>query len=229
VSAALKPAVYIRYARLMIAPAYTLFILPVLLFRPAPVWSETMPDRFLTSIEQQVFAELNHVRSDPKGYAEYLAEWRRHFNGNQLQRPGEMILITQEGAAAFDEAITFLRNTDPLPDLRLSKGLSLAARALVADQKDGATGHQGGDGSQPWQRMSRYGTWQEQVAENISYGGDTARGVVIQLIVDDGVPDRSHRMNMFAAQYRFVGIACGDHARFRNVCVMDYAVRYTEK
>lgn len=182
-----------------------------------------------TPVEQELFRELNLVRSDPASYADYLVEWRQYFVGKQLKRPGEIILITREGAEAFDEAIEFLRNQEPMPPLKLSPGLSQAARAQVQDQKDGATGHVGSDGSQPWERMTRYGEWQGQVAENISYGGYTARGVVIQLIVDDGVPDRGHRVNMFAPVYQVVGVACGEHAVFRDMCVMDYAARYTEK
>ena len=76
--------------------------------------------------------------------------------------------------------------------------------------------------------MSRYGSWSERVAENISYGGYSARGVVIQLIVDDGVPGRGHRINLFNPDYRQVGIGCGRHARFHDMCVLDFAARYVE-
>ncbi len=207
----------------------SVFFLALLSLIPAFVFAENTADGYLSPVEREVFSELNLVRSDPQGYAEYLVEWRQYFRGNQLHRPGEIILITHEGAAAFDEAIEFLRASKPLPALKLSRGLSLAAKAHVTDQKDGATGHESSDGTQPWERMNRYGTWQERVAENISYGGNTARGVVIQLMVDDGVPDRGHRVNMFAPEYRFVGVACGAHAGFRDMCVMDYAAGYTEQ
>jgi uncharacterized protein YkwD len=154
---------------------------------------------------------------------------RQHFNGNNLERPGQLILVTQEGVAAVDEAISFLSSVKPLPAVRLSRGLSLAAKAHVKDQQDGTMGHTGSDGSQPWDRMNRYGTWQDNVAENISYGGYSTRGVIIQLIVDDGVPSRGHRVNMFNPAYRFVGVACGAHARLHDMCVFDFAARYTEK
>ena len=67
------------------------------------------------------------------------------------------------------------------------------------------------------------------VAENIAYGGYSARGVVIQLIVDDGVPGRQHRRNIFNPDYRFVGVACGTHTRLHDMCVMDFAARYAEQ
>ena len=180
-------------------------------------------------MEREVVDELNLARTDPKRYAGFLAEMRPHFNGNQLERPGEVILVTREGVAAVNEAIEYLRAMQPLPALRLSRGLSLAAQAHVDDQESGAMGHTGSDGSQPWDRMSRYGAWQDKVAENIAYGGYSTRGVVIQLIVDDGLPDRQHRVNMFSPEYRFVGVACGTHARLHDMCVMDFAARYSER
>jgi uncharacterized protein YkwD len=77
--------------------------------------------------------------------------------------------------------------------------------------------------------MNRYGTWLDNVAENIAYGGYSTRGVVIQLIVDDGVPGREHRVNMFNSDYRYVGVGCGPHARLHDMCVMDFAARYSEQ
>jgi len=186
-------------------------------------------EAYLSPAEREVLNELNLARTDPKQYAEFLSEMRPHFNGNHLERPGEVILVTQEGVAAVDEAISFLRSTEALSALRSSRGLSLAARSHVKDQQNGAMGHTGSDSSQPWDRMNRYGTWQDKVAENIAYGGYSARGVIIQLIVDDGVPSRGHRVNMFNPEYRFVGVGCGAHARLGDMCVMDFAARYSEQ
>jgi len=203
--------------------------LGLLLVIASAAFADNAADAYLSPVEQEVFAELNLARTGPKQYAEFLSEMRQYFNGNQLERPGQVILITREGIPAVDEAISFLRSTKPLPALKLSRGLSLAAKAHVKDQRNGAMGHTGSDGSKPWERMNRYGTWQDKVAENISYGGYSTRGVVIQLIVDDGVPDRGHRVNMFNPEYRFVGLGCGPHARLNDMCVMDYAAGYSEQ
>jgi uncharacterized protein YkwD len=183
---------------------------------------------YLSPLEQDVVKELNLARTDPKRYGDFLSEMRPYFRGNYLARPGEAIRVTQEGLAAVDEAISFLRSTAPLPALKASRGLSLAAKTHVKDQQSGAVGHTGSDGSQPWDRMNRYGTWQGEVAENISYGGNTARGVIIQLIVDDGVSSRGHRVNMFNPAYRFVGVGCGIHARLGDLCVMEFSAGYIE-
>ena len=202
--------------------------LAFLLTMSSSCFAGSAADAYLSPVEQEVLDELNLARTQPRRYAAFLAEMRQYFNGNQLERPGEVILVTQEGAAAVDEAISFLRSTEPLSALRPSRGLSLAAKAHAEDQQNGAMGHTGSDGSEPWDRMNRYGTWQDKVAENISYGGYSTRGVIIQLIVDDGVPDRGHRVNMFNPEYRFVGVGCGAHARLNDMCVMDFAASYSE-
>jgi len=62
--------------------------------------------------------------------------------------------------------------------------MSQAAKDHVSDQRPkGALGHTGSDGSQPWDRVSRYREWQRSVGENVSYGPDTAERVVTQLIM----------------------------------------------
>jgi uncharacterized protein YkwD len=190
--------------------------------------AENSAARYLSPLEQDVVKELNLARTEPKRYAEFLADMRPYFHSNYVQRPGEAILVTHEGVAAVDEAISFLRTTKPFRALKSSRGLSLAAKTHVKDQQSGAIGHTGSDGSQPWDRMNRYGTWRGPVAENISYGSNTARGVVIQLIVDDGVPSRGHRVNIFNSAYRFVGVGCGSHASLGDLCVLDFAAEYTE-
>jgi hypothetical protein len=184
---------------------------------------------YLTTFEQKVLAELNHARTDPGRYAEYLVVLRRYYHGRQLRRPGEPVLITEEGLPALDEAIEFLESVQAVNTLAPSRGLSLGAREHVHDQsRSGALGHGGSDGSTSWERMNRYGTWQYAAAENISYGNNDARGVLIQLIVDDGTPSRGHRANIFNPDYRFVGIACGPHHHFGQMCVMDFAGGYEE-
>lgn len=184
---------------------------------------------YLTAFEQDVLAELNQARTHPGRYAEHLADLRRYYHGRELHRPGEPILLTQEGLPALIEAIAYLETVQPLTELIPSKGLSLGAAAHVIDQaRSGALGHGGSDGSEPWDRMNRHGAWQYTAAENISYGNNDARGVLIQLIVDDGTPGRGHRLNIFNPDYRFVGIACGPHSHFGLMCVMDFAGAYAE-
>jgi uncharacterized protein YkwD len=184
-----------------------------------------------TALERGILAESNLARTDPAGYAAHLERLLPWFDGAVLRRPGTTVgLRTNEGAAAVREAIAFLRRQKPVPALAWSGGLWRAARDHAADQgRSGGMGHTGADGSTVDQRLRRHGRWLESAAENIDYGSDSARDVVISLIVDDGVAGRGHRTNIFNPALRVLGAACGPHPRYRQLCVIDYAGGFEER
>lgn len=178
---------------------------------------------------RRVLAEVNIARTQPNRYADFLAGCRSHYRGGVLALPGEPLTRTREGVVALDEAVRALRQTRPLPALTLSGGLGKAAADLAREQaRTGALGHRGSDGSSPFARMSRHGRWHSHAGEAIDYGGATAQRIVYNLIVDDGVRDRGHRLNLLAADFRVAGVARASHPQFRQVCVIDLAAAFTE-
>jgi uncharacterized protein YkwD len=136
---------------------------------------------------------------------------------------------TVEGVAAVDEAVRALRAAAPAPLLATSPGLCLAARDLAVDQaRSGLIGHDGSDGSTMQSRIESHGKWFGTIAENISYGYGDGSDVVMRLVVDDGVPSRGHRHNTLNPALRVVGVACGGHPEWGQVCVVDLAGAYVE-
>ena len=66
---------------------------------------------------------------------------------------------------------------------------------VCARAQHGKHGHEGTDGSSIAERFSRHGQWGGNVAEAIFYAYDNAVDIVVAMIVGDGIPQRTDRMN----------------------------------
>lgn len=186
---------------------------------------------YLSNLERDIVTETNRLRKNPVAYAEELAELKQFYDGALLRIPGVAAIETQEGVAALEEAIAVLQHTPPLPLLTPSQGMSLGARDHVSDLgSSNQMGHDGTDGSDPFVRLNRHGAWSGVAGENISYSLiNTAKWHVVQLLIDDGVPDRSHRKALLKPDFNRTGVACGAHRVYGNICVMNYAGQYQDR
>jgi uncharacterized protein YkwD len=184
-----------------------------------------LPGANYGALEHGLIDELNFARSDPQTYAAGLERDLQFYQGTLFRRPGEEIALqTREGAAAAREAIRVLRQTKPLPALRVSEGLTAGARDHVKDQAPrGLMNHRGTDGSMAWDRVSRYSDWKSKISENMTFGPATPHDVVAALLIDDGIADRGHRKNILDPEVKVVGISCGLHKSYRVMCDMVHA------
>ena len=139
---------------------------------------------------------MNLARQNPALYATYVEEMRSHSQWHACQLARANRDYTKK-VRAIDDAVRFLRSARPPCALSSLRGCARGAADHCADQAAGAMGHNGSDRSNPGARMSRYGTWSFSWGENISYGKTTARDIVLALIIDDGLPARKHRKNIF--------------------------------
>jgi uncharacterized protein YkwD len=185
---------------------------------------------YLTAVEKDVILEMNKVRNNPRKYAElYIRPRLRYFNGRNYIVPGQVTLVTQEGAAAVNACITALNRASSVGALTPERGLSRAAKDHVTDQsRTGQTGHNGSDRSTPETRMKRYGTFGGSWTwgENIAYGDTNGREIVCSLLIDDGVPSRGHRTNIMNRAFTQTGVGFGTHTQYRTSCTIDYAAGY---
>lgn len=178
------------------------------------------------AFDEAVLAELNRARTDPQSFADDLTAFRQTFDTRGYYRnlSDGRLWASNEGAAAVDEAIAFLRSMPARPALAPSSLLAVAAADHTAEQgPHGGFGHRSRSGAWPSDRLEARGGG-VYVAEAISYGMGDARDVIIQLIVDDGVPDRGHRTILLDPDYNHAGAGCGPHRAHQMMCTIELSV-----
>ena len=149
-----------------------------------------------------VIQEINRARTNPQAYADWLESQRQYYDGMVLRFPGEKPLRTNRGLKALDEAIAFIRRQPQLPAISSASALVATAQSQVSAIVN-----------------NQSITYQDKY---FVYGKVTPEGIVMQLIVDDGFPDRRHRRAIFTDDYRQAGIVCSEIAIYDQVCAIAY-------
>ncbi|MBE7385232.1 MAG: hypothetical protein F6J95_028020 [Leptolyngbya sp. SIO1E4] len=176
---------------------------------------------------EAILAEINRLRRDPAAYADWLEETRPYYEGNVLSWPGEPRIRTVEGTRALENAIAVLRQTQPLPPIELSMGLSQAANDHVQDlQQHNRLSSQGSDDSTAHDRVGQYGIYEGNFQELVSEGLKSPAAIVAGLVVDDGNTSRSYRRALLQEEFRYAGIQCLPRGSLA-LCVTNFAVVYT--
>ena len=175
---------------------------------------------------KDIFNLINNFRKNPRELAKKLELIRTYLDPdtNILSEPNKIQIQMVEGDNVFKEAIQFLKSLPPLKPLQWDPNLTRSAQDHVDDiGPKGLLLYQSSDGTEPEDRISKYGNYIESLGENIDFGPNDAMGVIISLTLDDGEEERPHRENLFKADYQKVGIACGPHKTEFQMCVMDFA------
>lgn len=166
-------------------------------------------ETYLSGPEKDVVLFLNKARSNPPLFARMYLGTRKESGGYALECYNEMLAAK------------------PLHTLAPSKALSLAARDHATDMgSTGGTGHTSSSGADAAARVKKYGDFTGPYTgpwENCSYGAADPLEIMLQLLIDDGVPSRGHRKNIFEKNVNFVGVSIKPHKTYRNNCVMDFA------
>ena len=179
--------------------------------------------------EEKIFAEINNLRKDPRSFIPILEQQKKYYKNTEYRNnKHKMYLQTKEGYSAVQDAIEFLKQTKPVDPLSREVSLNQSAKELVD--------HIGPEGiftpktkeMEMSERVRRHYKEKGGMAENVSFGWGDGLGVVLQLLIDDGVPSRGHRRNIFKSNWKRVGIACGAH-KSHNHCSVVIFVGEQEK
>lgn len=192
---------------------------------------------YMKDSEKAMIREINLLRSNPKGYVKYINEYMAAarkspekigsgqmkysltFNYElvdgveKLKGIDTVWLDKQESdETAAASLIKELNSTPPLNILKPDKGIYEAVKSYAKDQNANAwtLKHIGSDGSWPWDRIKKFSPEMIEGNENIAarFPEPTVRQIVIQLLIDTGIPGYGHRANLLDP--RWTHIACFD-------------------
>lgn len=132
----------------------------------------------MTEREQQVLDEINLVREHPADYIKYIDPFLEYWNSSAEEK------------ATAEELKKELKKLQPLQPLVFSPELYASAR------KHG-------------EYIAKTGKFVHSdcnCGENIQYGNSEVRNAVIDLLIDNGVPERGHRKNILNSEYKYFAV-----------------------
>ena len=183
-------------------------------------------------LKNELFNLINSVRQNPSSFIPVLKTQQEYVNEeNVMYRPGEVpIQLNESKENLFSDAINYLSNLNELPPFEYNKNLENAADDLVKDSgPKGLISHQDSKGYFCSDRVENYCEWEESLNELLNYAGGNAEDILTDLIIDDGIEDRSHRMSLFGEKYKYIGISCGPHNDYDNMNVLVLAGKLRDK
>lgn len=116
-----------------------------------------------------------------------------------------------------------LKATRNLQSLTPSKVLFDAAKThAVASGKEGVVGHRSSAGSFE-KRLKPLSDTFNYILENCDYGSSGALDILMNLMIDEGIPDVGHRKNILHPEIDRIGLAIAPHKTYRYTCVQVFA------
>lgn len=160
---------------------------------------------YLTENEKLVYYYLNLARLNPPLFAETFlikyTKWNSH----------EDLSLSSYYAGSLYKT---MKNMQPVGVLSPQKNLFESARChAISSGKKGYVGHE---------RLPNAGCQSKFSGECCSYGQFDALEIVMQLLVDSGVPSLGHRKICLSGSYKTLGTSVQPHKTYRFNSVLDF-------
>eukprot|EP00347_Sterkiella_histriomuscorum_P007078 403350336 len=212
-------------------PTETLTPTPTETQTPTPTETQA-PTPTIPQKDLEILNLTNQIRQNPKILIPYLQQLFASIVGNTMYPDGHNQGIdTFEGPSAVLEAINFLNSTEPLGPLTWDQYLADACEYLVEDiGPKGLVQHENSNGETFSQRVANFTRVQNEqenrnpvYGENLFFGNEPAQNILATLIIDDGLPGRGHRKNIFTPYYTRTGGFSGPHSIYQEMSCMAFS------
>lgn len=161
---------------------------------------------YLTDEEKEVILMINMIRHDGTKFWNSQAE--PYIKSSEIS-PSRYTRSLEKD----------LKASSGLTILQPNKTLFEAARKhAVASGKEGQLGHTSSAGTFEQRLRPLTGEF-NYLLENSDYGSSEAIDIIMNLMIDEGIPDVGHRKNIMNDKIDVVGVAIAPHKTYYHTCV----------
>ena len=180
----------------------------------SPVWTDdeikvatTNTDvQYLSYEEKEVIKYCNLVRLYPQKFSKLYLSSPKYINNKNSY----VISLLKE-----------LSEISPINTLMPNPDLAKAAKAHALDMgQHGTVGHDSSNGTPCAQRVSAL--YKNFAGECCQYGSKEPLQIVLDLLIDNGVPSLGHREMILRSNANEIGVAIMPHQIYRSNCVLDF-------
>ena len=176
------------------------FSIFLLLFPLLPFVSFTQQEQ-----EQELLKLINYCRTSPDEFSQKIA----------------LPYLDEKGMTNLKESKSLIRTLlkmPPLSPLRMTDDLNKMAKEYAIEMgKKGFTGHRSFTS-----RFKNNKIKYDFTGENCSYGYNSALDIIMQLLIDKGIPDYGHRKNLLSNDFQYTGISIQPHKKSEWTCVIEF-------
>jgi len=156
---------------------------------------------YMTMREKEMIKEINLIRSNPQAYIPIVEQFREKLKQTNFVDPNQINMEME----AVNSLVSELGALQPLSILKPRPTLHESAKKHGLELKQhNRTGHNGIDGSWPWDRIKRDDPQAGPSGENLVGGVPGVRDAVLTLLVDTGIPGYGHRKNLLDKRWEYV-------------------------
>ena len=209
----------------------------------------------MTPDEREMIYEINRVRCNPASYLQYLlpmlAQAKKALKENGKGQRNYSLTISstsadgknlgsidttwnyenEEAIKALTTLISDLKHLKKLPRLQPDSGIYNAAKKHGADNQahDWKLLHTGSDGSVPEDRIKTFSpsmSWgNENIGGRYGYATSTPRDIVLQLLIDAGIPGYGHRYNMLNPLWTYVACRKEKYKNYQDWWIQNFGCK----
>ena len=169
--------------------------------------------KYLNQTEKDVLFYMNLVRINPNKFSKKILEPYISKNPNYSKKYYKSLLKDLN------------KGISSQPLLPSKELFNFSKKHAKTTGKKGKIGHRSVKGKSFTYRTKNLIKKYNLVGENIHYGSNNAIEIVIDLLIDDGIKDVGHRLNILNETYVFSSVSIQHHKTHKYNCVINFAGR----